>query len=742
MIYSKSSADFAARYDLRRCFRSGFFFPLCAAGFFILVFWSGFDGIVKEREYIFKIFGSEQVQNYVVMQYAYAFFGALTGISAFSFLTSVKKCNVYLSMGISRNQLVKNRIMTSVVYIAASVILPMIVIIAFNKMHLSVTSELIKACVFYGLSYFCDMLIGFGVAGVFMVSVGNLIEGIVCTFAGVLTPSIIWYFLPTPLNNLLNGSAFMDYSAFYDFEGFCRSLSFFDRFNPLEFLDVTAPAGFKYIEGREYSLNGYDYLTVILWLGAAMFLLALIPKLMKKRKAEIAGALGKNKGAVGFVGAVCAYVVFCMMGTLSDKSMALTVIACTFAPAIIYTLVTAVIIRNKKDILKNLKATGLTAVIALAATVSLVTGFFGGYYKTPDAEDIEYVGIMPSGTEYFMGYGSWKRTEITSTKVYGPMTDDEDIKSILSMHETVVDGLSKGSDSVGFVIKTKDGKYITRFYRNVSVDGAKASLKVVDTNWYKKFITDGFTDFDFDYDSEFQKLPVVDEGTTKYEETELGMKYDYLYHKEFYNNGEIFIYSKTLDKKIRLSEVINGEEIKEFRKIFSDELKKLSAEEIFYPKEQPVAFVRVAVGEELETGEENPMVQSIPVYSVMKKTVAFLDVHKLLLPGLTSRDVASMKLLKPEHQETFLYNRNDMTACASYLSKENIDKYYFGRDSDMMRHNDDFYYQDEVTDRKLIEKYFACYKSYCSYSGDDGKYVKFIFKDGSDLVAYVSQKDL
>ena len=207
MIYSKSSADYAARYDLKRCFKSGFLFPLIACGLFLLSLFSTIDKNLHGDEYVYKIFARDTYETYIIYQYIYAAFGALAGLFSFRFLTSVKMSNVYLSMGINRKQLVKNRIISSTVYIALASIIPFIAAIILNSIYFTVEPGIIKASVFYALVYFGNMLLGFAVASLFTVSVGNFIESGVCTATALLAPTALIYTAGVAISKFVNGAA-------------------------------------------------------------------------------------------------------------------------------------------------------------------------------------------------------------------------------------------------------------------------------------------------------------------------------------------------------------------------------------------------------------------------------------------------------------------------------------------------------------------------------------------------------
>ncbi|MBQ8784223.1 MAG: hypothetical protein IJZ57_10695 [Clostridia bacterium] len=741
MIYSKSSADYAAKYDLKRCFKSVLFFPLLACGLFLLSLFSTWDTNNLDKEYVYKIFSHDTYETYIIYQYIYAAFGALTGLFSFRFLTSVKMSNVYLSMGISRKQLVKNRIISSAFYMVLASIIPFIVAIILNSIYLTVETGLIKASVFYALVYFGDMLLGFAVASLFTVSVGNFIESGVCSLTALLAPTAVIYLMGYTISNLVNGAALSDYEMFYEFGGFCRTFaSYTRRLNPLEYLNSTPHIGYKYVEGEAYNLSGFDYLTVIVWLLVAVGILCLVPKLMEKRKAEIAGALGANKSAVNFTVFVYALISFMLVSGFVTVDKWIAVALCIIIPAMVFIGITALVYRNKKEFIKNLKGTAVVACVMAVFTVTLSTGVFGYFTKTPDPEKIEYAGICPASYEFIFADSCYERTIRESTKVYGPMTDKDDINTILSIHQTVVDGLGKGDDSVCFVYKMKNGKYISRFYRNVSLEGAKASLNVVNTKWYDGLLKDSFTDWDFDYDKEWEKIPEVTPGTTQYEETEIGWKCDYIYYKEKYNLGEIYVYGKTLNESVILSEKVSSEEMKEFRTVFAQELFALTPDEIFSPEEKAMYHIRVRLGEEESYG--GPSMQNIPVYKSMKKTVEFLTRHNISFDSLAAEDVVEVRLLTPKPTFASINMRSEKSTAISYLSAEFMQEHYVSRETYYSDYGHTILIQEIIKDKKLIEKYFNSYRSYYSYSGDNGAFVMFVFKDGSDLVAYIPEKEL
>lgn len=748
MIYSKSSADWAAKYDLKRCFKSGFIFPLIPCVLFVYIMVANMNAAYFDNEikYIYKVFGDEASHNYFMLQYAYAACGVLSALYSFSFLTSVKKSNVYLSIGISRKQLAKNRILSSLVYIASAAVIPMIAALVINKLNFMVTPDLIRACFYYALVYFVDMLLGFAIGSAFTVSVGNIIESAVYSGIACLTPTIVFYSVDAICVNMINGFASIGY-ADTGFTGFCTDLfAYLSKWNPMEFSVIEISYRLS-SEKTLKTLDSSEYFVVIFWLVAAAAIMLSVPKLIEKRKAENAGMLGTNKIAVSFAGGVIAFAVFAMVSGTVDTNRFFCYALCSVLPALIYIVIIAVLFRNKTDILNHIKGAAITAAVSVLITVTCASGVFGVYTSVPKAEEVEYAAVAPSGYEHFINYTAWDRFLRNSTALYGPMTDSEDIESVISMHEKVADGLEKGDNTVCFVYKLKNGKVITRYYRNVSDEGAKESLKVVDTNWYENFAISALTNEDFDYDKELDKIPDSNPSRTKIEQAEIDLQCNILVIYNDYNLGEVDILNSTLSDSVRLNDVVSAEEVKEFREVFAAELTQLNYEEVFYPKEQALYHVLISYGEGAEY--DGPVMQNIPVYPSMKNTVNFIREHDIKVEQATADDIVSVsiKSLEKALSESEFYGSDSLTFrlgrsfASSYMSKAFYDEYYsvdrYISDDELI-----FLNEEKITDAATIEKYFTAFRSSYAFVGDNGAFVQFVFKDGSDLYAYIPEKYL
>ena len=181
MTSTKSSVNHTATYDFRRCLRENALIPLAAMLITSYFLWNFVMILVNNdyyEEYKWAIFTDYSGFNVVMFNMLYMMCGALTAIKTFYFLTSTKRCNVYMSMGIERKTLLKNRVSTSLLFMLISSAVPLIVSAVANGIHLVVTADTVKTALYVFLCFLLNMLLGFGVASAVMLSVGNVFEGV------------------------------------------------------------------------------------------------------------------------------------------------------------------------------------------------------------------------------------------------------------------------------------------------------------------------------------------------------------------------------------------------------------------------------------------------------------------------------------------------------------------------------------------------------------------------------------
>ncbi|MBQ7295068.1 MAG: hypothetical protein IJW86_02620 [Clostridia bacterium] len=759
MTYSKSSADYSARYDLKRCLKSQWIFPFVAAlvASFIIItglqnyFWLKETYPDRASEYIHILMPS--AKRVIVIMMGYILMGALTAVQGFSFLTSVKQCNVYLSMGITRKQLSKNRITSTLIYLAVFSAVPVAASLILNAVKLDISGELISAAIYYFLALFTAAVLGFGIGSVFTVSVGNIFESLVFSFTACFMPMILTTCIETIFTYLVNGAVFVNANLGMNggFTDFCSTLS--DKlllFDPMKYLEAVEGIGTKYASGTaERALSASDWFPTIAFLIIGVLLVALTPKLFKKRQAENAGMFGMNKGAVCFAVTIIALAVFAFSGSMMfywEKTVVYAL--CVIAPCLAALIFIAIIYRNKKDIIKNLKIVGAVALADILLHGICFTGVLGIYTHVPDIEDIEYAYVSPAASDFITTFSNSGRTEEFISEVYGKFDSEEDLKAVLAIHEKAIHNLGKGEhNSIGIVYKMKNGSEIIRYYRDVSDEAARESLKVIETTWYRDLVTDLLTNDDFDAvkaEEELSNRRYELSADRSFKNAEYELKWNIVSLYTQYS-GEIAITNPTLSYGLPLSEIMTKAQQKQLRQALAEDITSMTAEDMFFNTSKPLYYLNFYLDESWFPESKFNLIylgrEIVPVYESMTNTVNYLKSFNLNLKQVTPQDVDSVQVLPLEDRFAInarigdsVHYRLDMIVRGSYKSAE--------YETGMTVYGDGFEYCDNITDNTVIEKYLSAQRALACFIGDKGAFVKFNLKDGTTFVGYLAENSL
>ena len=743
MTSTKSSVKHAARYDLKRCLKENALIPLAAMIVTSYFLWQFVIIIYEPEEFKWSIFSDYSGYSPEMFNMLYMMCGALTAIKTFYFLTSTKRCNIYLSSGIERKTLLKNRIISSFLWMIVSCAVPLIVSLVANQINFIVTSNTVKTAIFISLCFFMNMLLGFSIASAVMLSVGNVIEGIGIYAVLIMIPSSLNLAVEKLGNYMFNGFGVVDIDDFWGVEAYLPAWSSYVKyFIPFEFVNMI-PTNEK-TQGDFIGISASKWLTLLCWYILAISIVALLPKLMKMRKAEIAGAFGADRRLVAISSGIIAFLMFTVWCGFEFDNQIIRYALMFIMPIIGYFVTVAIIYRNDRDIKKNIIGVGVTAVISLVLTVCSMTNCFGYFNKTPSAEDVEYAAIMPAACELFDKTSD--RTLTVNYSLYGKITDTEDIRKIISIHERVTENLGKGEARVSIAYKLKNGKEFARTYRKVSDEGAKASLEFINTKYYKNLVTSVLSLSEYDEDKEREKL------SNDFEKIKDRIKMaEYMYESKMfefkadYTNSVPAIMSSTLSDRIYLDKIMNKNEILSFKKALAADLTNMTIEQMFYPQEKPLYYVHFYRYDYIDNGSyEN---KNFPVYSFMSNTLSVLNKHSEALQNLNSYTIDDIEVVQAKKVQDAIKEYNswdkkisfvlDRTVCATYVTPE------FHGDTiveGIVYRTSDFDNATDITDKATIERYFNNYRSQHSFIGDDGLFVQFIFKDGGDLIAYIPEK--
>lgn len=746
MTCSKSLQNKASPYDLVRCLRSLWLFPTVAMLVFGYVCFSDPFGDARTwDDYKYAILSYGHASEFFIFSLLYLACGALTALHAFSFLFSTKKCNVYLSLPLTRKELYRNRLLSAMPFMVLSSVVPMIISFIGNKLYYIVTPECITAMLFIALALLSLMLLGFGIGSVFAVSVGNIFEAAAYSALGIYLPMIIFNSSEQIMKNLINGAP-VSPKWHGRFAAYCfQPTTLFKRADPINsFHTVAYNIANQAVDEKAKSPSAIDFMPMIAWFVAFALLAVLAQRLLIKRKAETAGAFGSNKAAVIFTAAVLSLGAFAALTSLIAKARLIVTVLCVIIPALIYIVVVALVFRNRDDIRRNLKGMAVAAVLSLVVLVSCNTELFGYYTAVPERDEIEAVILCPAASADFFKSDSTDGGDLASSPaLYGQMTTAPDIDFVHELHTQTVKSLDKGDNNIGFVYKLKDGRVITRYYRYVSSAAAKQSLKVVETDWYRNTVYTMLTTEKFDLEKAERELGEGDETSFDFEAVEWERAYSHIRLFNEFSKLPPILCNSTLTKGELMKNIMSKKELAEFKRIMARELVSLKAEDVFCPKEKiPFYLTYTLEYEEKENGlsfAHSPH-HFIPIYPTMTRTLAFLSSYSISLEDVTAEDI---KLIRALPYKKALKNNPFINEDIFYAvdKKVLIDRINDAEDDspytefEYLNTKDIVVYEDTAT----IQKYFDAFRGVYSPLDDEGYMVRFVLKDDTYFYGFVTE---
>lgn len=352
--------------------------------------------------------------------------GMLTAIKSFSYLLSKKQVNVYLSLGIKRNTMFVNRLLSGVLSLFLAVFVPMLVIYITNIVSFGISAHLTSLFFYIVSLLFVSGLFGYAIASTMIMASGNILEVAVSTVAATFIPYFAYATGLELLLNFLKGfTTTSDYDKWmsllnpwqiannYGNDSFGNLIDYggysnVDGVRPIHLLRLfertTTPDKFKVPE--IYKVDFGFMLPILLWFVVALALVGATFYLFNKRKAEHANSLGKfvvTRAVVGttvFV-ALTYFVVAGWGYDMNDISIFLMVLLATFVS---YFVIQLVLSRKLKTAIKSLSWYGVLIGIVTVFAIIIGTGVFGTYNKIPEKEDVKSVSINIETLENYAHY--------------------------------------------------------------------------------------------------------------------------------------------------------------------------------------------------------------------------------------------------------------------------------------------------------------------------------------------------
>ena len=347
--------------------------------------------------------------------------GMLTAVKSFWFLLSKKQVNVILSLGIKRNTMYINRLVSAIINLFVAVLVPMFIIFIVNIACFGYSTHLLQLFLYITFPvalYITSLLFvsgvtGFALASLMIMVSGNIVELVVSTVSLTFIPFFaihsgltlmfsylkgytrvldndnwINLFNPWTIGANLN-SEYLNvyYDGMYDYSDRVSSATI------LRLLEMnTTPDKFKVPEEMQVDL-GFT-LSIMVWAIVSIAIILVAIALFNRRKAEHANSLGKfsvSRAVVctfGVMGITC--VISNILG--GEINLFLMFIIIALVSLIAYFVAQLIFTRKVKKAAKSLSWCGvLMGVLAVTMILNFVLEFlytrFFVYGKSVDSAD-------------------------------------------------------------------------------------------------------------------------------------------------------------------------------------------------------------------------------------------------------------------------------------------------------------------------------------------------------------------
>lgn len=724
--------------------------------------------------------------------------GMLTAVKQYYFIMRKNQVNVYLSLGISRVRMFADRAAAGLIMLFASVFIPMFAIYIVNIVYFGLTLHLTKVFLYVTMALFIGALGGFAI-GAFAVSVsGNIFEaGLTCfttsTFGSLATSlfngmreSMLKGYVELPSGNiylkLLSPFSFViDLNAKKVMNGgmgdYYSSTYYYPLTAVMSQLKREVPAD-KYKIPEELVIDrGFIIpLCIALVIFAAFLALAVI--LFKKRKAEHANSLGHFKvssfinSAFVFTGAVLILTEAIMYGIGGGWKLALGIVLMIVVPLFAYFIIQLILTRKIKATLRSLIPASVLTAVTLLAILTMQTGVFGLYNRTPDKADIKSVAIDVIGHPALE-----KRIDVYDLSNILESSDREDIETVISVFDRIKKEKYQDTDifshiTVSFRDKDENVKY--REFPIYSEDTYEEYLKVVyNSNYFDKVLNEVL----------FAEPDIIDDGNYEYYEDSMMNEVP----KWRYLDSDSLVTPES-----SAWENCTIEDTTELKQHLYNDISKMTYEELFKNNSRPLGLItcdysyamnadtvlKKAAEDEYyyyynEETEDNYSAIGSPyiyIYPEMKETIAFLQemdyefastehsVKEILYTDSKLSLVAALSKYAEEHKD-------DYSGYGSY------DHYVFMADNGQMFERSDgsfyidiirFYIAEDINTLTLLKEVYnvsghplisvtdpstvngimnGCIPLYLTIN-DNGKYAFVIYDDGTIAQYYIPQANL
>lgn len=536
MKFKGSSIKSDTLYDFTRSLKSGIIPSLIVLiGLLFISTYESLHMIVSQKDGYAMFF----IREYADITLAALMLGAgvFAGLFAFRFLGSRQHVNVFLSLGLTRKTLFKNRCLAFFSEMLFAVIIPFTITLAINVRAYGVSLYMLKVYLFYIISSFSIILVGFSIGTLSMVISGTKTESVLTSFALSILPNGIVLFVFSCFTFFLKGykfpfdSGFSLFPAFDFFQFRGLNTAFLRYLNPLmltsyEYYFTGNVGKYSMVSGQYRTAESYWYSTdfnlafseffpFVFWAFVGVSILILSAHLLVKRKAEITGLFNSSKltAIIISVSAVL-YASGCGLALgIFDARVHMNSTTCSFfmmggyekltvlAQMLLWGLLSFMVCMfvyslNFKRFISRLKFS-LLVLLILIVPVICITGGFGFSSRLPNADEIKKIDLDYPFAPNNQVFDSVIDSDEIHPIRWSNFQSEKDKQLVLSLHQLLIE--SEGKPDFSFIqidYTLVNGKKICRYYSEPSKESLLEALKLFDSDKVEEHFTNRLSDKD------------------------------------------------------------------------------------------------------------------------------------------------------------------------------------------------------------------------------------------------------
>lgn len=719
----------ASSYDLKRSFTANLAFPCITLAFGVLIFAimpsASFStetpetvkNITEIYDMIFTYYLGQMGYIYMII---YTLLGALTALNAFKFINFKNQVNVYLSLGVSRKDLFKNRFIACLSMHTAAVIIPLLLnlILNINILGFKILYISYEFCAF--LSIFTAVFIGFVIGAIASVLSGSFVDSSALAATLLLFPTMLLSSASTILEALLpnyyapsiNGSIPPNIPSFM-----VKLPGIFTRysiFNPLYF---SRPFGTLYLSefliedkfnfpDKEFAAPSMNYYApVLIWLIICVLGSFIAYKLFNERKAELAGMYGiKNRLNIFVASSFSLFISVLLLRVIHKAVLSIVLSAALFV--LLSMLINFILSHDFKKTVNNLKYFAPSAAVLVAILLCVSFDAAGYSTKAPKIEKINaaYITVdvkdIVNNSQYRSSEDDTQMEIFCASNALGPFKTENDLKQLTDAVSKLA-GKDKSENGKDVYVRydMKNGSIRTIRYKGVEQKDIYTLLSLYSSEFCDERI-------DRIFDEKNLMSSVSNSYDLDYDE------YNILHTNQSINSDSAALYSAMQNVSVPVGK-IDGD----LRAALVKDLKAQTWQELFCPEERAVAIL--SYNGKLYSNSR------VIIYESMKNTVSYFEKSGLLkkLSALEEKPISAEVIPASEFGDAFINAKERSPQFIFNFTDDGSNEYWKGA--------------VKYTDEKKIDSYAkAAVETYYNLN-NDGHFVRFAFSDGSYTIKYI-----